>query len=83
MEYEINLSPHLACKLCRNNLSDVCGTCLQDSQFPWFEARRNLTLDDLPRFPLQDFNNGMPVKMRQIVIGIYMDIIVRTLQEMR
>lgn len=69
------------CKLCSYYVSDVCGECQEDGKFPWFEARRDLQVEDLPRFPLKEFNNGMPPKMRQIVLGVYMDLVVRKLQE--
>jgi hypothetical protein len=79
MNQEILISPYSACKLCRYNLSDVCQQCLQDDQFPWFEPRKNLQLPELPLITSSEFNDS-PFKMRQIVVGIYMEIIVRTLQ---
>ena len=82
-ENKILLSQHLACRLCRYDLSDKCPPCIAGGQYESFEPKGRLSLEDLPRFPLSDFNNGMPVKMRQVVIGIYMDSIVRLLQEGR
>jgi len=43
--------------------------------------RQGLTFEDLPPFPTPDFNDGMPVKMRQAIVGAYMEMIVRKLQE--
>jgi hypothetical protein len=81
MTEEIKLQPSTGCKLCQYQMTDVCIPCQEDSQFNWFTQRQNLTLVDLPPFPAADFQNGMPLKMRQIVVGIYMEIIIRTLQE--
>lgn len=81
MEKEIRLSNQTVCKLCRYRLSEACETCLNDEQYSWFEARRNLTLGDLPPFTSQEFNNGMPVKARQIIMGVYMETVIRTLKE--
>lgn len=80
MDKEIKIPDQTACRLCRYNLTDVCEACWADGQFPWFKSRENLMLEDLPPFPMMEFNNGMPVKMRQIVVGLYMEVLVRALQ---
>jgi hypothetical protein len=77
---ETRIAPHTVCKLCRYNLSDVCEGCQVDPQLPWFEERRNLTLEELPRFPVSEFNNGISVKARQILIAVYMEKITERLQ---
>ena len=83
MKNEIIVPNEICCKLCRYQLSDACETCLQDKQFPFFEPRRNLNLEDLPAFPLQEMNNGMSPRMKGIVLGVYIDTIFRTMQEER
>jgi hypothetical protein len=83
MEKEFVIPPYPTCRVCRTYFSDICGDCLNETNTTRFQARKGLTLFDLPPFPSIDFNDGMPVRMRQAVIGTYMEIIVRTLQEGR
>lgn len=83
MKTEIKLPNEACCKLCRYQLSEACETCLEDIQYPSFEPRRNLNLEDLPAFPLKEINHNMPPRMREIVLGVYIDTIVRTMQEGR
>jgi hypothetical protein len=69
------------CKICRYYFSDVCTPCLNENGPTWFKTRQGLTLDDLPPFPSVDFNDGMPVRMRQAVVGVYLEKLVQRLQE--
>lgn len=34
----------------------------------------------LPDFPLDDFSNGMPVRIRQVITGMYITAIVKALK---
>ena len=79
---EIILSKYTTCKICRNYLSDQCIPCLTEDTTK-FEIRQDLSIDDLPPFPTKEFNNGMPVKMRQAIVGAYIEKIVESLQEGR
>lgn len=80
---EIILSKYTTCKICSNYLSDQCVPCLTESNTTKFEIRQDLSIDDLPPFPSVEFNNGMPVKMRQAIVGAYVEKIVERLQEGR
>ena len=80
---EIILSKYTTCKICRNYISDQCVPCLTDSNITKFEIRQDLSIDDLPPFPSVEFNNGMPVQMRQAIVGAYVEKIVERLQEGR
>lgn len=77
------ISPHTVCRLCRYNLTDVCGVCQDDPQLPWFEERQNLSLEELPRFPVAEFNNGISLKARQILLAVYLEKITERLQGLR
>lgn len=68
-----------SCKLCRYSLSDVCGEC-KEEKFRNFQPRENFDLWSLPDFPLDDFNNGMPVRARQVITGMYITAIVKALK---
>lgn len=82
MKTEIKLPNEVCCKLCRYQLSEACETCPQDKQYLFFEAKR-IDLEDLPAFPLREMNNGMPPRMREIIVSVYLDTMVRTMQEGR
>ncbi len=77
------LSPFSSCEICRYFLSDMCETCLDDINKTSFTPRRNLLLEDMPPFPRIDFENGMPVKMRQAVVAVYMEKMMERLQGIR
>jgi hypothetical protein len=71
------------CRVCRFYLSDYCEPCLMENNQTRFEMRRDLTLDDMPPFPTVAFNDGMPVRMRQAVVGAYIEKIMERLQGLR
>jgi hypothetical protein len=83
MRQEIKLPIYSTCGLCRSYLSDRCDPCLKDNNKTFFQPRVNLALEDLPPFPRVDFEDGMPVKMRQVVIALYMEKIMERLQGVR
>jgi hypothetical protein len=78
---EIKLPIYPTCKLCRYYLSDICGPCLNENGKTMFRMRQDITFEDMPPFPTVYFNDGMPVRMRQAVVGAYMEKIVQKLQE--
>lgn len=77
------ISPFSSCEICRYFLSDMCETCLLDNNKTEFTPRRNLMLEDMPPFPRVDFEDGMPVKMRQAVVAIYIEKMMERLQGIR
>jgi hypothetical protein len=83
MEKETRLPVFSTCSLCRSYLSDRCDACLKDNHKTSFQPRVNLALEDLPPFPRMDFEDGMPVKMRQVVVALYMEKIMERLQGVR
>lgn len=70
------------CRICRFYSSDRCEPCLTEDNFTYFEARGGITLEDLPPFPRSDFEDGMPVKMRQVIVGLYMEKMMNKIQEL-
>lgn len=80
---EILLPQYTTCRVCRYFVSEVCGPCQSDPNATYFQARRGITLDDLPAFPTTAFNDGMPVRMRQAVVGLYMEKLTERLQGVR
>jgi len=81
MTPEIKIPTYSTCRLCRSFLSDRCEPCLNNKE-TYFSPRSNLNLEDLPPFPRVDFEDGMPVRMRQVVIALYMEKIMERLMEM-
>lgn len=78
----ISLPKYSTCRVCIFYLSDRCEPCINNGKESFFKPRANLLLEDLPLFPREEFEDGMPVKMRQIVIALYMEKIMEKLQEM-
>lgn len=83
LEPVLRLPQYSTCRVCRSFLSDRCGPCQSDPNLTYFEARNGITLDDLPAFPTAAFNDGMPVRMRQAVVGLYMEKLTERLQGLR
>lgn len=79
----IMLPQYSTCRVCRYFISDICGECMEEENKTYFEARRGITLDDLPAFPTTAFNDGMPVRMRQAVVGLYMEKLTERLQGLK
>lgn len=68
------------CRVCCFYLSDYCEPCLTENGSTRFQMRNGLTLDDMPPFPTVAFSDGMPVRMRQAVVGAYIEKIMERLQ---
>lgn len=80
-ENELFLPRYSTCRVCRNNLNQVCiEVCVPEDRYTHFEPKSGLTLGDLPPFPRKEFQNGMPSKVRQAVVGLYMEKMVDKLQ---
>src|SRR5512139_3712645 len=78
---EIALPPYTTCRLCRNSMTDVCvEDCAQAGDYRHFEIKSGVNLSEMPRFPMNEFVNQMPLKVRQIVVAIYLAKIVDHLQ---
>lgn len=68
--------------ICYNSLSDLCNEdCAVAGDCRHFKLKRGVKLQHLARFPLEEFLDGMPAHVRQIVIGIYMAKISDYLQD--
>ena len=67
--------------ICYNSLSNLCiEDCAIAKDCRHFKLKRGIQLEQLARFPLEEFLNEMPPHARQIVIGIYMSKISDYLQ---
>lgn len=82
-ETTIMLPQYSTCRVCRLYISEMCDPCQSDPNVTYFQARRGITLDDLPAFPTTAFNDGMPVRMRQAVVGLYMEKLTERLQGLK
>jgi hypothetical protein len=62
-------------------MNDVCiEECAPAKDYRWFELKKGVNLEDMPRFPLEEFTNGMPARTRGIVVAVYLKKIVDCLQ---
>ena len=78
---KIKLPPYNTCQLCRNRMNDSCmEVCTPAGDYSSFELRKGVNIEEMPRFPLEDFMNGMPAKVRGIVVAVYLSKIVDQLQ---
>jgi hypothetical protein len=65
--------PPAWCSLaCKNSLSDKClESCALKRDGSWFDPRPDVTITDLPRFPLKAFVEEMGPRERTLAIGLY------------
>ena len=78
---KIKFPPYSTCQLCRNRMNDMCfELCTPAGDYSSFELLKGVNLEEMPRFPLEDFVNGMPAKVRGIVVAVYLSKIVDQLQ---
>ena len=68
----INLPPFDSCRMCRNSMSQGCiEVCAIRRDYSYFDLKRNMTLEDMPRFPLDEWDD-MPSKVRGKVVAAYL-----------
>ena len=63
-------------------MNDVCvENCAVKRNASYFELKKGISLEDLPRYPLEDFTNGemTPIE-RQVCAGVYLAKVVDHLQ---
>jgi len=74
------LPPYSTCKMCRNSMGEMCiERCVPAKDYSWFELKE-INFQDLPPFPIEEFSNGMPAKVRGLVVAAYLKKIVDFLQ---
>ena len=70
-EQKVFLPPFVTCRVCRNSMNEKCfEECAPARDYSWFEVRKCTRLEDLPRFPLKQWDE-MPAKVRSKVIAVY------------
>jgi hypothetical protein len=78
---ELNMPPYTICRMCRNNMVDVCvEDCAPKGDCRHFDLKDGVNLQDMSRFPLEEFLNQMPPKVRQVVAAVYLAKVVDFLQ---
>ena len=80
----VTVYPPMWCNaICLNALSDLClEGCAAAGDCRFFKIKRGVKFQQLARFPLEEFLNGMSPQVRQIVIGIYVAKLTDLLKEM-
>jgi hypothetical protein len=80
----VKLPPYSTCRLCRNSMNQACmEICAPKKDYSWFDLKPGINLEDLPRFPLKEFNEEMSSSVRQKVVAVYIAKIVDNLQGVR
>jgi hypothetical protein len=78
---ELAMPPFSSCALCRQRMNEVClEKCAPSKDYSEFELREGINLDLAPRFPMKEFVEQMPPKVRQIVVAAYISLMVDHLQ---
>ncbi len=80
---DLVLPTYPTCRICRFYLTEYCEPCMTEVNTTRFQMRGGLYLEDMPPFPTVAFNDGMPVRMRQAVVGAYIEKIMERLQGVR
>lgn len=69
---EIPLPKPYCASICRNSMTDLClESCALERKGRWFELRKDLSIADMPRFPIDEFVNDMTADERKIILGSY------------
>ena len=72
----LNMPPYEICRLCFFRQSEVCPKCSYDGDCAEFELNPLAKLEHLTSFPIDEFNNGMPPHVRQVVVGVYLKLLI-------
>ena len=73
---ETILPPYSSCQLCSNSMNDIClERCAPAGDYQDFKLKE-IALENAPRFPLKEFMEQMPPKVRQVVVGAYISLLV-------
>ena len=80
VQVPIVLPPPWCSDICRNSMNDVCvEECALKRDCSHFELREDVTLDDLPKYPLSQ-TNGMTRNEKFISLAVYVAKITEALK---
>lgn len=73
--------PAWCSRACKNSLTDICnGQCAVLRDGSGYDPKPGVDINNLPIFPLREFNQDMTPRERTICIGIYMEAMVNQAQ---
>ena len=77
---EVQLPPTWCSGICKNSMNDVCiEECVLDRKAAWFELKPGITLEDLPKYPVNDANE-MTKEEKFTSVVVYLSKVVDHLQ---
>ena len=78
---EMALPFSVACKICRNSMSDVCmEDCAVYKDFKFFETRKEMNPMNLPRFTMKEYQE-LPGKIKGEFLAFYLMKLMELLNE--
>lgn len=81
VERKTKLPPAWCSQICTHAMNDVCvEVCVPRRDTCWFELKRDYTLEELPPFSFETWQNDLTARERQTYIGLYMAKVVDRLQ---
>jgi hypothetical protein len=81
VERKIHIPPGWCSQICAQSMNEVCvEICAPRRDACWFEPKKDYTLNELPPFSFETWQNDMTAKERQTYIGLYMAKVVDRLQ---
>jgi hypothetical protein len=77
---EVIFPPTWCSPICKNSMNDVCiEDCALERKAAWFDMKPGLTLEDLPRFPLNDVDE-MTKEEKFMSVVVYLSKVVEHLK---
>jgi len=69
---EMPLPKPYCAAICRNAMTDLClENCALERKGRWFQLKNDLSIQDMPRFPINEFVDDMTPDERKIILGSY------------